>query len=227
LGIVGGTVLEKTKLADGTDKKSIETPYGRSEVYEGSGFVFIQRHGEGNVPPHRINHKANIWALKKFTDTVVGVGSVGSLKRSLKPPAIVVPEDYIELFPVTFYDDEIKHVTPGFDLTLRKQILDVARWNRIKVAGKGVYVQTRGPRLETKAEVSMLSNFGDVVGMTLASEATLACELGLKYAAVCSVDNLAHGLSKGRLEFMDVVDAAKTNAASVEKLLHGLVGESK
>ena len=91
----------------------------------------------------------------------------------------------------------------------------------------GVYAQTKGPRLETKAEVRMLSDYADVVGMTIASEATLACELGVGYAAVCSVDNLAHGLSKRRLDFAEVEDSAARNMTSVEKIITALTGELK
>jgi 5'-methylthioadenosine phosphorylase len=227
IGVIGGTLLPKTRLLEGAPKKSVKTPYGVAELAEGNDAVYIQRHGRGNVPPHMINHRANIWALSKLTDTIVGVGSTGSLKRGIKPPSIVVPDDFIGLEPPTFFDGEIRHVTPGFDETLRKHILDTASWHRIKVVQSGVYVQTRGPRLETKAEVRMLAHYGDIVGMTLASEATLACELGLKYAAICSVDNLAHGLSGNKLDFTDVKDNALRNGATVERLLGLLLGVDK
>jgi 5'-methylthioadenosine phosphorylase len=227
LGIIGGTLLPKTRLLEGAAEKAVKTPYGEANVMEGDNAVFIQRHGRGNVPPHMINHKANIWALSKLTDTIVGVGSTGSLKREIKPPSIVVPDDFIGFDPPTLFDSEIRHVTPGFDETLRNHIVDTASWHRIKVVPEGVYVQTRGPRLEMKAEVRMLAHYGDIVGMTIASEATLACELGLKYAAICSVDNLAHGLTKNRLDFLDVKDNALRNGANVERLLELLVGGAK
>ena len=95
------------------------------------------------------------------------------------------------------------------------------------VVGNGVYVQTRGPRLETKAEVKMLDSFGDIVGMTIASEATLARELDVKYAAICSVDNYAHGLVSKELDFEDVKEIAEKNSARVEKLLTKVVDEIK
>jgi len=223
VGLIGGTLPLETKLLRDNVGETVKTPYGDAVLLEGEGLVFIQRHGAGNIPPHRINHRANVWALKEHTDTVIGVGSVGSLKRELKPPAIVIPDDYIHLNPPTFFDEEVRHVTPGFDEGLRKHILDSARWHKIRVIGKGVYVQTRGPRLETKAEVRMFSRCGDIVGMTLASEATLACELGLKYAAVCSVDNYAHGITKRKLDFEDVKRVSRENSAAVEKLLKNVI----
>jgi 5'-methylthioadenosine phosphorylase len=227
IGIIGGTLLPKTRLLEGCSEKAVKTPYGDAKVIEGEKAIFIQRHGHGKIPPHMINHKANIWALSKLTETVIGVGSTGSLRKEIKPPSILVPNDFIHLNPPTFYDSDIKHITPEFDGPLRKHILDTATWHRIKAISKGVYIETRGPRLETKAEVRMLAHFGDVVGMTIASEATLACELGVKYAAICSVDNLAHGLTSSRLDFEDVKENALKNGATVERLLELLVGGTK
>jgi 5'-methylthioadenosine phosphorylase len=219
IGIIGGTLLPKTKVVQAAREKTVKTPYGPAEILVGDNAAFIQRHGRGDIPPHMINHRANIWALSKLTDTIIGVGSTGSLRKGIRPPSIVIPDDFIDLNPSTFFDTEIRHVTPGFDETLRKHIIDTATWHRIKVLQKGVYVQTKGPRLETKAEVRMLAQYGDIVGMTLASEAALACELSIKYAAICSVDNLANGLDKSKLDFMDVRDNAIKNGATIERLL--------
>ncbi|MFH1055828.1 MAG: MTAP family purine nucleoside phosphorylase [Candidatus Altiarchaeota archaeon] len=222
IGIIGGTVLSKTQFIEGGVGREVDTPYGKATVVEGDDITFIQRHGSGNIPPHMINHRANIWALSKLAESVIGVGSSGSLKLSIKPPAIVVPDDYIDSNPQTFYDNEIRHVTPGFDEGLRRQILSTARKSKIKVIDKGIYVQTRGPRLETKAEVRMLTKYADIVGMTIASEATLASELGLKYAAICSVDNYANGLTKKKLDFHEVKSAAMKQQASIEQIIGGL-----
>jgi 5'-methylthioadenosine phosphorylase len=227
LGLIGGTVLPNTRLIRDGLKRQIDTPFGEVELFDCGRFVYLQRHGNGNIPPHRINHKANIYAIKSFTDSVIGVASVGSLKKSIKPNTLAVPEDYIDLNPPTYFDDEIRHITPSFDEGLRKHILEAAAWNKIKVFDGGVYIQSRGPRLETKAEVRMLAQFGDIVGMTVASEATLASELGLKYATICSVDNLANGLAKERLDFGEIKGSAEKNKAKVETLLEKIVEELK
>ncbi|MFH1126407.1 MAG: 6-oxopurine nucleoside phosphorylase, partial [Candidatus Altiarchaeota archaeon] len=95
---------------------------------------------------------------------------------------------------------------------LRQHILSIARKNRIKLHDKGVYVQTAGPRLETKAEINVIKKWGDVVGMTMASEAILAQERGLAYAAVCTVDNYAHGISKEILDFKRVMEEAASHS---------------
>jgi len=227
LGIIAGTLLPTTKLLPGVKTREVDTPHGRARIAVGRDAAYIQRHGRADVPPHRINHKANLWAMREYADTVIGVSSVGSLKKAIKPPAIVVPEDFLQFEPPTYFDDEIRHVTPAFDEKTRTEILDVAAWNRIRTYEKGVYAQTRGPRFETKAEVRMLAHFADVVGMTAASEATLACELGIGYAVICSVDNFAHGLTKSRLDFEDVKANAAKNSARVEELLRLLIEEHK
>ncbi|MFH0862713.1 MAG: MTAP family purine nucleoside phosphorylase [Candidatus Altiarchaeota archaeon] len=227
LGIIAGTVLPTTKLLPQGKERTIGTPHGRARITVSEDAAYIQRHGKGDIPPHMINHKANIWAMREYADTVIGVSSVGSLKRSIKPPTLLVPDDFLQFDTITYFDNEIRHITPSFDEKTRKEIIGVASWHKINVYAGGVYAQTRGPRFETKAEVGMLAHFADVVGMTAASEATLACELGIRYAAICSVDNLAHGLAKGRLDFKDVKDNATRNSARVEELLRLLIGEHK
>jgi purine nucleoside phosphorylase len=226
IGVIGGTILPTAGLLKGAAKRMVKTPYGSAELAECGPVAFINRHGRGDIPPHMINHKANIWALKRLTDEVIGVGSTGSLRRSLKPPAIVVPDDFIQFDPPTFFEKEIRHTTPAFDPSLRERIIKTARRHRIRVKDRGTYMQTKGPRLETGAEVRMLSGYADIVGMTLASEATLACELGLRYAAICSVDNLANGLAKKPLDFREIADASARNKAAVEDLLEKFIGEA-
>ncbi|MBD3388217.1 MAG: 6-oxopurine nucleoside phosphorylase [Candidatus Altiarchaeales archaeon] len=223
IGLIGGTLLPETRLLGECEERSVDTPYGGVDLLAGPDAAFINRH-RGDVPPHRVNHRANIWALKSLTDTVIGVGSAGSLKAGLTPPVIIVPSDYIELEPVTFYDEEIKHVTPGFDEDLRNSILRVAGENGIKVQG-GVYYQTRGPRLETKAEIRMMADYADIVGMTIGSEATLAREAGLKYAAICCADNFAHGIADEKLDFEAVKEISRKNSILVEELLAEVLEE--
>lgn len=190
----------------------------------GGRYALLYRH-HGGAPPHRINHRANMMALSRYAGAVIGIGSVGSLKRRIKPGTLVVPGDYLEFAPPTYHDQRIKHIVPYFDEVLRGRIIRAARKAKIKVVDGGVYAQTRGPRLETRAEVRLLADYADVVGMTVASEATLAQELGLGYAAICSVDNMAHGLSGRPLDMEDVKANAARNRRRVEAILEALAGE--
>ncbi|MCX6694960.1 MAG: MTAP family purine nucleoside phosphorylase [Candidatus Altiarchaeota archaeon] len=226
VGVIGGTVLAGSKLFLDATENDVDTPYGRAKVYSSNKFVFIQRHClNGKIPPHMINHRANLWAMKNAdVSGIMGVGSVGSLRKSIKPSYLVVPDDFIQLSDLhTFFDYEIVHATPVLDAGLRSKLVSSARKLKVKCRGGGVYAQTRGPRLETKAEVRMLQKLADVVGMTLASEATLACELKIPYAMLCSVDNYANGLARRELDFKEVVENSKKNTVRIEKILKKLL----
>jgi len=194
LGIITGTNLIGEEFKGRKCRKeTVRTEYGDVEIFEGSDAIFLPRHGIAmDTPPHRINHRANISALKESgVDGVVCVCSTGSLNPEIPPGALVVPHDYINFgVPLTFYDDEIRHIVPELDGRLRSRIVKASH-------GKdgGVYVQTHGPRFETKAEIRVLGQFADIVGMTMANEATLCCEAGIPVAALCTVDNYANGVA--------------------------------
>ena len=221
LAVIGGTVFKDSNYFKGK-RRGVKTPYGGAVVVEAGGTLFLPRHGvEHGVPPHRINHHANALALKELgASMVIGVCSAGSLKESIPPGSITVPDDYMNLSAVpTFYDDKVVHITPKLDGKVRSLIMEAARKASVEVKSGGVYAQTRGPRLETKAEVTMLASFADLVGMTLASEATLCREAGLRYAGICSVDNLAHGLSPEELDFSEVARRSRDNAGKIQNII--------
>jgi 5'-methylthioadenosine phosphorylase len=226
LGIIGGTSLFGTELLADAQEHEIKTNYGTvyllvSTVHS-QEIVFIPRHGkERNIPPHRINYKANIRAFKDLgVEEIISVTSVGSLKRAIPPRSLVVPHDYIGLFNIlTYYDDRIVHVTPGLDEELRRRIIEAARSLTIAIVDRGVYFQTLSPRLETKAEITLIKDYADVVGMNMASEATLATELELRYSNISTVDNYAHGIVEEPLDYKDIVEAAAQSRADVERVL--------
>ena len=224
LGIIGGTSLFDTKLLEDAKEKEVETKYGTVYLLFTADVVFIPRHGkERNIPPHRINYKAHLAAFKDLgVEKIIGVTSVGSLKRDIKPRSLIVPHDYISLCSIpTFYDDEIVHITPGLDAGLRNTLIKVAKdFGGIDLVEKGVYFQTVGPRLETRAEINLMKNYADVVGMNMASEATLAKELELRYANISTVENYAHGIiAEEELDYKKIVDAASKSMKDLEKVL--------
>ncbi len=219
LGIITGTSLIG-KQFEGT-KKTIRTKYGNADIFEGDRAIFLPRHGmNADIPPHKINHLANIMALQKSGVVgVVGVYSTGSLKLDIPPGTLVVPHDYIDLGgSMTFYDDEIRHVVPELDQGLRDRLIQASHGR-----DGGVYVQTRGPRFETKAEISMLSRYADLVGMTMASEATLCSEIGIPVAAICTVDNYANGVSDQELSYETVAKNAEKNRSMVEETITRMI----
>ena len=235
LGIIGGTSLFDTKLLGDAKGREVDTPYGTvyllvSTAVHSQEIVFLPRHGKDrNIPPHRINYKANMQAFKELeVEEIIGVTSVGSLKRAITPHSLVVPHDYVGLFNIlTYYDNEIVHVTPGLDEGLRQRIIGAAQDLNIEIVDRSVYFQTLSPRLETKAEIKLIKDYADVVGMSMASEATLATELGLRYANISTVDNYAHGIvAEEALEYKDIIEAASKSREKLEKVLLRVINAS-
>jgi len=227
LGIIGGTVFFKTGIFDGLQDFPENTKYGTVYLKRANNLIFIPRHGQNSViPPHKINHRANIFAMKNMGVTeIIGVNSCGSLKKELKPGKIVVPHDYVNLFrPETYFDEMVQHVAPGLSEPLRKKILAAAKKLKLNVKPRGVYVQTIGPRFETRAEAMILKGYGYIAGMTMAGEATLAREIGLEYASICSVDNFVHGIGKKEPSQAEIVKMASKNAESISNIIAKLVG---
>jgi len=225
LGIITGTnpIGEEFKGRK-CRKETVRTGYGDVDVFEGSDAIFLPRHGIAmDTPPHRINHRANIAALKESgVEGVVCVCSTGSLNPEMPPGTLVVPHDYINFgMPLTFYDDEIRHIVPALDEGLRSRIVKVSHG----VDG-GVYVQTHGPRFETKAEIRVLGQFADIVGMTMANEATLCCEAGIPVAALCTVDNYANGVAAQEpgLSYEAIIGNIERNREMVADIIMRLVG---
>jgi 5'-methylthioadenosine phosphorylase len=179
------------------------------------GAAIVQRHGgKEYVLPHEIDHVANLQALvEQGCDRVLAISSVGSLDAGLPVGSLLCPDDFIALHVgLSSFDDERAHRAPRFDPVWREEVL--AAWNAgpAKMRDGGIYWQTIGPRFETPAEIRLMAAHADVVGMTIASECVIAAELGLAYAAICVVDNLANGIGPGPLEVIELEAARARNA---------------
>jgi 5'-methylthioadenosine phosphorylase len=172
------------------------------------GAAVVQRHGDATdyVLPHEIDHAANLRPLvEQGCDRVLAVASVGSLRSDLPVGSLVCPDDFIALHASdSIFTDTRAHSAPSFAAHWRAELLAAwAEGGEAPVDG-GVYWQTIGPRFETPAEIRMIAPHADVVGMTIASECVIAGELGLEYAAICVVDNLANGLDAGELSVTEM-----------------------
>lgn len=226
LGIISGTVpLQAKGIFSNLRQETVETPFGRAQVFCAPGIAFIPRHGKDprrHILPHLINHPANLAALKQLgAGEVLGVNSTGSLKRRIKPGQFVVPDDYITLAAgPTIVREKPVHITPVVNAEVRRKLLAAARDCGIEAVDGGVYWQTAGPRLETRAEVAMMSQFADLVGMTMAGEAICAQEMELPYASICSIDNYAHGLVDRELSQEQIIRQAERNAAAILRILN-------
>jgi len=232
IGIIGGTSLVKRAHQLELERLEVETPFGHpsSPLHVGQWsdgeVALLVRHGlDHDIPPHRIDHRANIHALRSAgVDKLVLVASAGSMREDISPPTVVLADDFVSPFTVpTYYDDKIAHITPALSDAMRWTLVKVAAEEGIPVVDGGIYVQTRGPRLETRAEVRALMSWGDILGMTMASEATLAMEIGMEVAAICSVDNMGHGLGGEPLEFPVIMANAASNWERIETLLRAAV----
>ena len=225
IGIISGTVPLRGKgIFEDLKEKNLDTGYGNACVFFSDTVVFIPRHGNDPnhfILPHLINHPANMKALKDLgVREVLGINSTGALKRKLKPGTIVIPDDFITLSgtPTTIHGRSV-HITPRLSENVRRQWLDAARDCKIKVVDGGVYWQTTGPQFETMAEIRMISRFADLVGMTMASEAIVAQELELSYAALCSVDNYGHGLVEKPLTIEEIQINAHRSTDAIMKII--------
>ena len=189
--------------------------------------VFLQRHGVGRyVLPHRIDHVGNMRALADAgCDRVLALGSVGGLRRELGPGSVVCPDDFIAFGagPVAV-EDERAHSVPRFEPVWRRSV--VLAWrDRLgsEIVDGGVYWQTRGPRLEAPAEVRLMAAHAHVVGMTIASECVAASDLGLAYAAICVVDNLANGVGEAELTMEELLAGRAANRQAIVQGLQRVV----
>jgi 5'-methylthioadenosine phosphorylase len=189
------------------------------------GAAIVQRHRAADgtfVLPHAIDHEANLRPLlEQGCDRVLGIGSVGSLRpEELGVGSLLCPDDFVALnLGDSIHGDARAHSAPGFDPELRAEA--IAAWSEGGQAPRdgGVYWQARGPRFETPAEIRLMAEHAHVVGMTIAAECVVAGELGLAYAALCVVDNLANGLGEGQL---GVAELEADRLINAERLREGL-----
>jgi 5'-methylthioadenosine phosphorylase len=182
-------------------------------------WAVLSRHGEsGYALPHEIDHVANLRRLAaEGCDRVLAIGSVGGLHPELGPGAFVCPDDFIalDLPPATALEGLAAHRVPGFDSGWRREVVAAVGESAPDMRDGGVYWQATGPRLETAAEIRLVAQHADVIGMTVASECVAAGELGLRYAALCLVDNYANGVAETELTLAELEQSRADNIAAL------------
>lgn len=210
LAVIGGSGLTQLASLELVERQRRRTPYGEPSAalsfgrISGCPVVFLARHGDDHgIPPHQVNYRANIWALRECGPVgIVAVAAVGSIRANLSPGDLVMPDQIIDYTwgrKSTFHESSeqpVVHIdfTRPYDEVVRQRILAAAVAAGQPVVNGGVYAATQGPRLETAAEINRLERDGaDVVGMTGMPEAALARELGIPYAAINVVANFAAG----------------------------------
>ncbi|ASJ02267.1 5'-methylthioadenosine phosphorylase [Thermococcus profundus] len=239
IAIIGGSGVYDPKLLQNVREETVKTPYGEVRVkigeYNGEEIAFLARHGEGHsVPPHKINYRANIWALYELgVERILSTSAVGSLNLEMKPGDFVVLDqlmDFTKTRHYTFYDGDesphdrkfVAHVdfTDPYCPELRKAVINAAKELNFRYHPTGTYACMEGPRFETRAEIRALKILGaDVVGMTQCPEAALARELEICYASVAIVTNFAAGISTEKLTHKEVVDLMAQKGEEIKYLL--------
>ena len=241
VAIIGGSGLTNLKNLRIMRREVIRTPYGEPSApmvfgqLGGQEAVFLPRHGAGHtIPPHEVNYRANIWAIKQTgVDKVIAVNAVGGISPGyLDAGILVIPDqiiDYTHGRAHTFFGSEHKKVT-HVDFTnpyceeLRQIVIQAAARAKMKVVGRGTYGTTQGPRFESAAEIRRMERDGaNIVGMTGMPEAGLARELELCYASIALVVNPAAGKAKDEISIKEIETNLETGMASVRSLLEQVI----
>ncbi|MGD8547729.1 MAG: S-methyl-5'-thioinosine phosphorylase [Thiohalophilus sp.] len=240
VAIIGGTGLTSLQNLKITGREVVHTPFGdpSSTLVRGNlgdnDVLFLPRHGSGHtITPHRINYRANLWALKEAgAEMIIAVNAVGGIQSEYQPGCLVIPDQIIDYTwgrNSTFFDEgdnPVIHVdfTRPYCDKLREALLKAAEQSGVGVIGKGTYGATQGPRLETAAEIDRLESDGcNIVGMTGMPEAVLARELEVCYASISVVANLAAGRHEGAITMEEIEQQLKDGMQQVRTLLEHVI----
>lgn len=240
LAIIGGTGLTQLEGLEILNREIVHTPYGDPSgpvshgQMDGKQILFLPRHGYGHtIPPHKINYRANIWALKEAGATnVLAVAAVGGISEAMSPNCLVIPDqiiDYTWSRLTTYFEEGLQHVT-HIDFTepyseiMRQTLFQAAAAANVSLVKQATYGATQGPRLETAAEIHRMERDGcDIVGMTGMPEAALARELELQYATCAVVANWAAGKAEGIITMEDIENQLNQGMKKVIILMEHLV----
>jgi 5'-methylthioinosine phosphorylase len=234
IAIIGGSGLDRLPGLSITHEHPVENRWGRASDnilegrFAGHRVLFLARHGRShNLAPHRINYRANIWALEQLgASAIYAFAAVGGITESMAPGRLVLPHqliDYTSGRESSFLDGSegpVGHIdfTEPYSPELRQRLLEAGVEAGLAVLPMGVYGVTQGPRLETAAEIDRMARDGcDLVGMTGLPEAALARELELPYACCAIVANWAAGRAGGAVITMEEIE--QTLARGLEQVL--------
>ena len=243
LAIIGGTGLTSLEGLAITRREMVHTPWGEPSgplshgVLNGRPVMFIARHGyHHTIPPHQVNYRANIWALKELGVTdIIAVAAVGGIAQGLEPGSLVMTDQIIDYTwgrGHTFFEGDLQRVvhvdfTSPYDAALRRRLVDAAAAAGVPFRDTGTYAVTQGPRLESAAEIDRLERDGcHVVGMTGMPEAALARELGMAYAHCTVVANPAAGRGVGEITMEQIRTQLEVGMEHVKRVLTVVAGNA-
>lgn len=236
LGIIGGTGIYNVPGFETVARRSLDTPYGAPsgplvEARNGdTRLLFLPRHGTGHdIPPHAVNYRANICALKLAgAQQILSISAVGSLREEIAPGEVVVVDQYIDWTRSrlsTFFEPGlVAHVSMADPVcpSLSEAAAEAAESSGLAVHRGGVYICIEGPQFSTRAESHLFRSFGaTVIGMTAMPEAKLAREAELPYATVAFVTDYDcwHSVEEN-VSVDGVLAVLKRNASAAQRLIH-------
>lgn len=238
IGIIGGTGVYDPGLFTSKREIKMHTPYGEPSdlvtigEYSGIKIAFIPRHGRGHrIPPHSINSRANIWALKQLgVKRIIAPSAVGSLQEGYKPGDIAIPDQFIDFTKkrqYTFYDGgQVCHVSVAdpFCPELCNVAIDVMKKLKFPMHNKATYVCIEGPRFSTRAESKFFRDVlkADIIGMTLVPEVNLAREAEICYVSVATVTDYDVWADKP-VSSAEIIETLAKNVEKTKKLIADLV----
>lgn len=240
LAIIGGTGLTSINDLEITRREMITTPFGEpsgplvhGELYEHE-VMFLPRHGSAHtIPPHKVNYRANIWALKEAgAINVIAINAVGAIRADMHPASLVIPDqiiDYTWSRTNTFFEEGLSQVihidfTEPYCQEMRNKIIAAAKHIDLPVFEAATYAAMQGPRLESAAEINRLERDAcHIVGMTGMPETALARELELCYASIAVVANMAAGRGEGEITMSEIERHLSTGMENVKKLIRQTV----
>ncbi len=235
VAVIGGSGVGGI-LGDAPRQHRLATPWGAPSgpIEEGRlgelRVLFLSRHGPGHtIPPHRVNYRANVDALRELgAEAIVTVSSVGSLREELAPGSFVLPSQFVDLTrqrPTTFFDGgKVYHVSMAdpFCAELSAAAAEAGRRAGAPFAEGRTYVCVEGPRFSTRAESAYFRGFADVIGMTLVPEVTLARERGICYVCLAMVTDYDVWAEKP-VDASEIVATMTKNVARMRRVLAGLL----
>jgi 5'-methylthioadenosine phosphorylase len=240
IGIIGGTGIYDQELFSAKREIKVHTPYGEASdlvtigEYSGVRAAFVPRHGRGHrIPPHRINSRANIWALKQLgVKRIIAPSAVGSLKEAFKPGDIAIPDQFIDFTKrrqYTFYDGgQVCHISVAdpFCPELRDIAIAIDKMKKLKYSlhGYGTYVCIEGPRFSTRAESKFFRDImkADIIGMTLVPEVNLAREAEICYISIATITDY-DVWTDHTVTSAEIVEMLAKNVEKTKKLIAELV----
>jgi 5'-methylthioadenosine phosphorylase len=236
IGIIGGSGLYESGLFKPRESLKVSTPYGAPsgnvEVGEVAGrtVAFIPRHGKGHVyPPHSVNYRANVWAMKELGVTaIISPCAVGSLREEMRPGDFCLPDQFIDFTKsrrYTFFDSGKTYHVPAADPfcpELSRVFIEKGRGLGLRIHPKGTYVCVEGPRFSTRAESRMFREHADIIGMTLVPEINLAIEAGMCYVSVAMITDYDVWADKP-VDVKEVLATMAANTENVKKLMSAAI----